>query len=108
MDAHYAALKRAVEATIASRTTEEWQAILAAAGVPGKPRRAAARDPRRPAAGRERMFARQDHPSLGPVTVLGPPLRLDGDGFVAGRADAAFGSEARALLAWAGFSRTPT
>src|SRR3970282_858038 len=34
VEAHYAALKRAVEATVASRTTEEWTAILTAAGVP--------------------------------------------------------------------------
>jgi len=50
------------------------------------------------------MFARQEHPVLGPVTVYGPPLRLDGDGFVAGAPTPPFGSETRALLAWAGFA----
>ena len=49
------------------------------------------------------MFARQDHPVLGPVTLLGPPLRLDGDGFVAGAPTPPFGSETEALLRWAGF-----
>src|SRR5207245_10955483 len=34
VDAHYAALKRAVDATIASRTTREWQELLEARGVP--------------------------------------------------------------------------
>ena len=34
VDAHYAQLKKAVEATVAGRTTEEWQAIMASAGVP--------------------------------------------------------------------------
>src|SRR5262245_17577631 len=32
--AHYAALRSAVEATVASRTTAEWQAVLDAAGIP--------------------------------------------------------------------------
>jgi hypothetical protein len=35
VDGHYAGRKRAVEATLASRTIEEWTAILTAAGVPG-------------------------------------------------------------------------
>jgi crotonobetainyl-CoA:carnitine CoA-transferase CaiB-like acyl-CoA transferase len=104
VDAHYATLKRAVEGTIASRTTEEWAAILAAAGVPGS--RVALPleilDDAQPAA--NAMFARQDHPALGPLTVFGPPVRLDSDGFVAAPPTPAFGSETRALLAWAGFA----
>ena len=103
VDAHYAALKSAVEATIASRTAEEWQTVLAAAGVPAG--RVALPleilDDPQPAA--NAMFARQDHPVLGPVTLLGPPLRLDGDGFVAGAPTPPFGSETEALLRWAGF-----
>jgi crotonobetainyl-CoA:carnitine CoA-transferase CaiB-like acyl-CoA transferase len=103
VDAHYATLKRAVEATVASRTTEEWQAHLARAGVPAS--RVALPleilDDAQPAA--NEMFARQDHPALGPLTVFGPPVRLDGDGFVAGPPTPPFGSEARAILEWAGF-----
>ena len=34
VDAHYTALKAAVEATIASRTTAEWKSVLDKAGVP--------------------------------------------------------------------------
>jgi CoA:oxalate CoA-transferase len=102
VDAHYATLKRAVEATVASRTTEEWQTHLARAGVPAS--RVALPleilDDAQPAA--NAMFARQDHPALGPLTVLGPPVRLDGEGFVAGPPTAPFGSEARAILEWAG------
>jgi CoA:oxalate CoA-transferase len=105
MDAHYATLRRAVEATVASRTTEEWQAHLARAGVP------ASRvvlpleilDDAQPAA--NAMFARQDHPTLGPLTVFGPPVRLDDDGFVAGPPTPAFGSEVRGILEWAGFGK---
>jgi len=103
VDAHYAALKRAVEATVAGRTTEEWQAVLAAAGVPAS--RVALPleilDDAQPEA--NAMFARHEHPALGAVTVLGPPLRLDADGFQAAPPTPPFGSEVRAILAWAGF-----
>jgi crotonobetainyl-CoA:carnitine CoA-transferase CaiB-like acyl-CoA transferase len=105
VDAHYARLKIAVEATVASRTTEEWQAHLARAGVPAS--RVALPleilDDAQPAA--NAMFARQEHPVLGPLTVFGPPVRLDAGGFVAGPPTPAFGSEARAILEWAGFAR---
>jgi CoA:oxalate CoA-transferase len=102
VEAHYATLKRAVEATVASRTTEEWQAHLARAGVPAS--RVALPleilDDAQPAA--NAMFSRQEHPALGPLTVFGPPVRLDAGGFVAGPPTAPFGSEARAILEWAG------
>lgn len=105
VEAHYAALKRAVEATVASRTTEEWQAHLVRAGVPAS--RVALPleilDDAQPAA--NAMFVRQDHPALGPLTVFGPPVRLDAGGFVAGPPTGPFGSEARAILEWAGFPR---
>ena len=74
--AHYAALRSAVEATLASRTTAEWQALLDAAGIPAS--RVALPieildDPQPAANG---MFHRFDHAALGPVTVLGPPVRV--------------------------------
>jgi crotonobetainyl-CoA:carnitine CoA-transferase CaiB-like acyl-CoA transferase len=103
-EAHYAALKMAVEATIASRTTEEWKAVLDAAGVPasGIALPAEILDDPQPAA--NAMFHRFEHETLGPVTVLGPPVRVDEDGFAPGAPTPAFGSEARAILAWAGFA----
>jgi crotonobetainyl-CoA:carnitine CoA-transferase CaiB-like acyl-CoA transferase len=103
LEAHYADLKRAVEATVASRTTEEWTAILTAAGVPAS--RVALPleilDDPQPAA--NAMFARQDHPALGPITVLGSPVTLDGGGFAPGPPTPAFGSETREILRAAGF-----
>ena len=50
------------------------------------------------------MFQRFEHPTLGPVTVLGPPVQVDDGGFVPGPPTPPFGSEARAILAWAGFA----
>jgi crotonobetainyl-CoA:carnitine CoA-transferase CaiB-like acyl-CoA transferase len=103
-DAHYAALKSAVEATIASRTTAEWKTILDAAGVPasGVSLPTEILDDLQPAA--NDMFHSFTHPALGPVTVLGSPLRLGNDGFTPGPPTASFGSETRAILEWAGFT----
>jgi CoA:oxalate CoA-transferase len=103
VDAHYAALKTAVEATMASRTTQEWKTVLDAAGVPasGVALPLEILDDPQPAA--NAMFQRFEHPTLGPVTVLGPPVQVDDSGFVPGPPTAAFGSEARPILAWAGF-----
>jgi crotonobetainyl-CoA:carnitine CoA-transferase CaiB-like acyl-CoA transferase len=104
VDAHYAALRAAVEATIASRTTQEWKTALDAAGVPasGVALPLEILDDPQPAA--NAMFQRFEHPTLGPATVLGPPVHVDETGFVPGPPTAAFGSEARAILTWAGFA----
>jgi formyl-CoA transferase len=105
VDAHYAKLRLAVEATMATRTTREWQALLETRGVPasGVTLPIEILDDAQPAA--NEMFHRLDHPTLGPATVLGPPLRLDGSGFSPGPPAAAFGSEIRDILAWAGFEK---
>jgi crotonobetainyl-CoA:carnitine CoA-transferase CaiB-like acyl-CoA transferase len=104
VDAHYGALRAAVEATIASRTTREWTALLEAAGVPASDVALPIEmlDHEQPAA--NAMFHRFDHPALGPVTVLGPPVQVGDAGFTPGPPTAAFGSETRAILEWAGFS----
>jgi hypothetical protein len=44
------------------------------------------------------------HPTVGDMTVLAPPVRLDGDGFRPATATAAFGSETDALLDELGFT----
>ena len=111
VDAHYAALKQR------RRGDDRVADHRGVAGGPGRcrragePRRAAARDPRRPAAGRERDVRPPGSSRAGSVTVLGPPLSLDGDGFVAGAPTPPFGSETRgvALVGWIrrGRRRTP-
>jgi formyl-CoA transferase len=104
VDAHYAELKRLVDATMASRTTAEWKAILDAAGVPASHVALPIEiiDDEQPAA--NAMFHRFDHPTVGPVTVLGPAVHLDAGGFTPGAHTAAFGSEVPAILEWAGFA----
>jgi CoA:oxalate CoA-transferase len=105
VDAHYAELKRLVDATMASRTTAEWKAILDAAGVPASHVALPIEiiDDEQPAA--NAMFHRFDHPTVGPVTVLGPAVHLDERGFAPGPHTAAFGSEVPAILEWAGFAK---
>jgi crotonobetainyl-CoA:carnitine CoA-transferase CaiB-like acyl-CoA transferase len=104
LDAHYAGLKGAVEATVVSRTTSEWRAILDASGVPasGVALPVEILDDEQPAA--NGMFYRYDHPALGPVTVLGAPVAQGDGGFAPGPPTAAFGSETREILEWAGLA----
>jgi crotonobetainyl-CoA:carnitine CoA-transferase CaiB-like acyl-CoA transferase len=102
--AHYASLKSAVEAVIASRTTAEWRVALQARGVPASGVTLPVEildDPQPSANG---MFHRYEHPALGPVTVLGAPVTQGDDGFVAGGPTPAFGSETRDILSVAGFA----
>jgi crotonobetainyl-CoA:carnitine CoA-transferase CaiB-like acyl-CoA transferase len=103
-DGHYAALKAAVEATLASRTTAEWKAVLDKAGVPasGVALPIEMLDDPQPAA--NDMFHHTDHPVLGAVTVLGSPIHLDVDGFTPAPSTRPFGSEVSAILQWAGFA----
>jgi crotonobetainyl-CoA:carnitine CoA-transferase CaiB-like acyl-CoA transferase len=103
-DAHYATLKRAVDGTMATRTTAEWKTLLDARGVPasGVALPVEILDDEQPRA--NDMFHRFDHAEQGPVTVLGPALRLGDGGFVPGPPTPPFGSEARAILEWAGFA----
>jgi crotonobetainyl-CoA:carnitine CoA-transferase CaiB-like acyl-CoA transferase len=103
VDAHYARLKLDVEAAVAARTTEEWRSVMEARGVPasGVALPVEILDDAQPAA--NGMFHRYEHPALGAVTVLGAPIAQGDGGFVAGPATPPFGSETRAILAWAGF-----
>jgi crotonobetainyl-CoA:carnitine CoA-transferase CaiB-like acyl-CoA transferase len=101
---HYVALRRRVEATVATRTTAEWQATLEAAGVPaaGVKLPLELLDDEQPLA--NGMLHDLTHPVLGPVRVLAPPVSIDGGGFVPAPATAPFGSETRAILGELGFT----
>ena len=103
LEKHYARLKSAAEALVASRTTAEWQAALEGAGVPasGVMLPVEALDAEQPIA--NDMIHRYEHAQLGPVTVLGAPLGVGDGGFAAGPPTPPFGSEVREILTWAGF-----
>src|SRR5882724_4409400 len=101
---HYVALRRRVEPIVAARTTADWQATLEAAGVPaaGVKLPLELLDDEQPLA--NGMLHDLNHPVLGPVRVLAPPVGMDGGGFVPAQATAPFGSETRAILGQLGFS----
>jgi len=100
---HYAGRQAEMETLLASRTTADWQKTFEAAGVPASSVKfpiELADDPQVVANG---FVHDLDHPSVGPVRVLAPPVRLDGEGFVPALATAAFASETRELLGSLGF-----
>jgi crotonobetainyl-CoA:carnitine CoA-transferase CaiB-like acyl-CoA transferase len=103
-EAHYARLKAEVEAIVASRTTREWRSVLEARGVPASAVLLPVEilDDEQTAA--NEMFNRFEHPALGGVTTLGPPVAQGHGGFAPGPPTPAFGSETRDILARAGFA----
>jgi crotonobetainyl-CoA:carnitine CoA-transferase CaiB-like acyl-CoA transferase len=102
--AHYRALRERAEAALASRTSAEWKTIFDARGIPGAAVHFAVEMLDDPQAHANGLFHDLAHPGIGTVRVLAPPLAMDGGGFQPAAATAAFGSEARAILAELGFS----
>ncbi|MGH2634418.1 MAG: CaiB/BaiF CoA transferase family protein [Tepidiformaceae bacterium] len=101
---HYAGLQAEMETLFALRTTAEWQKAFESAGVPASSVKfpiELANDPQVTANG---FVHDLDHPSLGPVHVLAPPVRMDGEGFVPAHATAAFATETHDVLAALGFN----
>jgi crotonobetainyl-CoA:carnitine CoA-transferase CaiB-like acyl-CoA transferase len=101
---YYGDLGRRAEAVMRERTTAEWRKVFDGYGIPGGEVRLPMEmldDPQPLANG---MFYDLPHPQLGPVRVVAPPVKLDGDGFRPGPATPPFGSEARSLLHDLGFS----
>jgi crotonobetainyl-CoA:carnitine CoA-transferase CaiB-like acyl-CoA transferase len=101
---HYAELRVRMEAVMAARAAAEWKVIFDKAGVPNAQVRFNVEmfdDPQALANG---FFHDLPHPTVGPVRVLAPPVRLDGDGFQPGGPTGAFASETHAILREIGFS----
>ena len=101
---HYAGLRTRAEAALAARTTAEWKAIFDTHGVPAAGVAFALElldDPQTVANG---LVHDLSHPTLGPVRVLAPPLRLDREGFRPAPATEPFGSETRSILEGLGFA----
>ena len=102
-EAHYAALKGTVEATIRARPAEHWIALLKEAGIPV----AAVQFPIElfddPQAHANGMFHDLQHPTAGTLRVVGPPVSLDGKGFRPSPPTPALGSETDRLLGELGF-----
>ncbi|MGE5595313.1 MAG: CaiB/BaiF CoA transferase family protein [Hyphomicrobiales bacterium] len=101
---HYAELQRAAEARMAEKTTAEWKTVFDAAGVPASQVYLPFELLDDPQVLANDMVADVQHPALGPVRVLSPPLAIDGDGFRIAQPTPPFGSQAREVLAEFGLS----
>nr|MCH9671571.1 CoA transferase [Gammaproteobacteria bacterium] len=49
-----------------------------------------------------------EHPQIGELRVVGPPVKLDGDGFVPGRPTAPLGADTVEILGEIGFDSVAT
>jgi len=105
LTAHYDRLASTVERRMASYPSAHWLEVLRETGVPISTVKFPMElfDDNQVAA--NKMLHTLSHPTAGDITMVGPPLSLDEDGFVPGHATAAFGSETKALLAELGFSQ---
>ena len=101
---HYEDFRLTMESVMASRTAAEWKAIFDRAGVPNAHVRFNVEMFEDPQALANGFFHDLPHPTVGPVRVLAPPVRLDGDGFQPAPPTPAFASETRAILRELGFS----
>ncbi len=73
-----AGLERQIEAIMLTKTVAQWQAILDAADVPNGPVNSIGQAVEQPIV-RERGFLKEvQHPTAGPLKVLGNPLRFEG------------------------------
>ena len=100
---YYAELGRRCEKVMASRTAAEWKVIFDQHGIPGAPVRFSVELFADEQARANGFVHDLPHPVLGPVRVLAPPVRLDGDGFQPGAPTPPFGSVTRAILEELGF-----
>lgn len=101
---YYVELQAAAESKMRSQPAAHWVARLIDAGVPVSEVKMPLEmfdDEQALANG---MLFVQDHPRAGPVTLLGPPVKLDEDGFMPGNPTAPLGSETRDILSQLGFS----
>ena len=104
LDAHYEALGRQVENLLAGSPSEHWLHVLRSAGVPVSAVRFPIELFDDPQVNINNMLTTVEHPQAGAITMVAPPVSLDGDGFRPGAPTAAFGSESDAILLELGFS----
>ena len=95
---HYEDLQARVEARFRTQPASVWVQRLNEQGVPVSPVRFPVElyDDEHVAA--NGMLHTLEHPEIGPMQVVAPPLRIDGDGFRPARATPRFASETQAIL----------
>ena len=102
-EGHYERVEQVAEELFAAMTTAEWEAILEGAGVPVSDVKFPMElldDPQVEANG---MLVDIDHPELGRIRAMAPPLSLDADGFQVVGTTPRFASETRSILLGLGY-----
>lgn len=100
---YYPRLQDAAEQRLAARSTSEWEATLAEAGVPASRVLLPIEMLDDPQVEANEMLYDLDHPDVGPVRLLAPPVALDRSGFRKLTATEPFASETREILQELGF-----
>ena len=102
----YDDLRTAAEARLRERSTAEWERALAEVGVPASRVLTPMELLDDPQTQANRMLHDLEHPAVGPIRLLAPPLALDQDGFQPREAAAPFASQTREILAELGFAES--
>ncbi|MBI2202378.1 MAG: CoA transferase [Candidatus Rokubacteria bacterium] len=103
---YYTDLGRRAEAVVRQRTTAEWRKIFDAVGIPAGEVRLPIEMLDDPQVLANEMVYDLDHPAIGPVRAVAPPVKMDAGGFRPSPATPPFGSEARAILRSLGFAES--
>ena len=103
---HYEDLRIRAEARMRERGTAAWEATLAEAGVPASRVLTPMELLDDPQTEANRMLHDLQHPEIGPIRLLSPPIALDEDGFQPQQATPPFASQTREILTELGFEET--
>jgi formyl-CoA transferase len=102
--AHRADLVREIEAVFAKESAQTWLAQLGRAGVPAGKVRTLDDVYNWEQTRSQKLLIDVDHPTLGRITLPGPPLRLDDEEYSGGRhrhaAPPTLGQHTESVLAW--------
>ena len=102
---HYAEVKRALAQAFKARTREEWLRILQDAGVPCGSVRDVAEVLKDPQLRERAMVAELHHPTVGPINVMGSPIKLSATPSSIRTPPPTLGQHREAILAELGYDR---
>ena len=95
-----------IAAAFASRPLTDWDAALEEAGIPHAPVLSREEFARHPHVWENQFLTQLDQPSVGPVTMMSPPVRLSDTPSHISRPAPAFGQNTREVLSELGFSES--